>query len=290
MPKRCAFKTDSIEISYLQWSDRGIPLLLLHGMADHGLVWSSLGDYLAADYQVIAPDLRGHGESSKPATGYHFRDYIADLEALIAHLGWTQAHILGHSWSAKIAAIWATQRPEVFKSLILVDPFFIDKMPAWISLTFPILYRVLPFLKITRSFDSYQSIEAIARQLKQYQGWSNLQQEVFKNAVEQKADGSWSSKFTLAARGEIFEDVMGVAGLTKTLDIPSLLILPQQGLNRTAWQIQSYKTHLSSLEIKKIPGNHWAFLGEPDSFNQAIAEFLSLNVGLKTLTDGTGNL
>lgn len=275
MPQRRTFTNNSMAISYLQWSDRGMPLLLLHGMADHALVWSSLGDYLSSNYQVIAPDLRGHGESGKPATGYHFQDYISDLRALINHLGWTQAHILGHSWSAKIAAIWATQQPEVFKSLILVDPFFIDKMPSWIRITFPILYQVLPFLKITRSFDSYQSIEAIARQLKQYKGWSNLQQEVFKNAIEQKADGSWSSKFTLSARGEIFEDVMGFAGLTKTLDIPSLLILPQQGLNRTAWQIQSYKKYLTSLEIKKIPGNHWAFLGEPETFNQAVAEFLS---------------
>lgn len=276
MPQRRTFTNNSMAISYLQWSDRGTPLLLLHGMADHALVWSSLGDYLSSNYQVIAPDLRGHGESSKPATGYHFQDYIGDLRALINHLGWTQAHILGHSWSAKIAAIWATQQPEVFKSLILVDPFFIDKMPSWIRITFPILYQVLPFLKITRSFDSYQSIEAIARQLKQYKGWSNLQQEVFKNAIEQKADGSWSSKFTLSARGEIFEDVMGFAGLTTTLDIPSLLILPQQGLNRTAWQIQSYKKYLTSLEIKKIPGNHWAFLGEPETFNQAVAEFLSV--------------
>lgn len=276
MPQRQTFTNNSMEISYLQWSDRGMPLLLLHGMADHALVWSSLGDYLSSNYQVIAPDLRGHGESGKPATGYHFQDYIGDLRALINHLGWTQAHILGHSWSAKIAAIWATQQPEVFKSLILVDPFFIDKMPSWIRITFPILYQVLPFLKITRSFDSYQSIEAIARQLKQYKGWSNLQQEVFKNAIEQKADGSWSGKFTLSARGEIFEDVMGFAGLTKTLDIPSLLILPQQGLNRTAWQIQSYKKYLTSLEIKKIPGNHWAFLGEPETFNQAVAEFLSV--------------
>ncbi|NCR39247.1 MAG: alpha/beta hydrolase [Microcystis aeruginosa W13-11] len=276
MPQRQTFTNNSMAISYLQWSDRGMPLLLLHGMADHALVWSSLGDYLISNYQVIAPDLRGHGESSKPATGYHFQDYIGDLRALINHLGWTQAHILGHSWSAKIAAIWATQQPEVFKSLILVDPFFIDKMPSLIRITFPILYQVLPFLKITRSFDSYQSIEAIARQLKQYKGWSNLQQEVFKNAIEQKADGSWSSKFTLSARGEIFEDVMGFAGLTKTLDIPSLLILPQQGLNRTAWQIQSYKKYLTSLEIKKIPGNHWAFLGEHETFNQAVAEFLSV--------------
>ncbi|MFM8299032.1 MAG: alpha/beta fold hydrolase [Microcystis aeruginosa] len=276
MPQRQTFTENSMEISYLQWSDRGMPLLLLHGMADHALVWSSLGDYLSSNYQVIAPDLRGHGESGKPPTGYHFQDYIGDLRALINHLGWTKAAILGHSWSAKIAAIWATEQPEVFKSLILVDPFFIDKMPSWIRITFPILYQVLPFLKITCSFDSYQDIEAIARQLKQYKGWSNLQQEVFKNAIEQKVDGSWSSKFNLSAREEIFEDVMGFAGLTKTLDIPSLLILPQQGLNRTAWQIQSYKKYLTSLEIKKIPGNHWAFLGEPETFNQVVAEFLSL--------------
>ena len=116
MPQRRTFTNNSMTISYLQWSDRGIPLLLLHGMADHALVWSSLGDYLSSNYQVIAPDLRGHGESGKPATGYHFQDYIGDLRALINHLGWTQAHILGHSWSAKIAAIWATQQPEVFKS------------------------------------------------------------------------------------------------------------------------------------------------------------------------------
>ncbi|MFN4851701.1 alpha/beta fold hydrolase, partial [Microcystis sp.] len=144
MPQRRTFTNNSMAISYLQWSDRGRPLLLLHGMADHALVWSSLGDYLSSNYQVIAPDLRGHGESGKPATGYHFQDYIGDLRALINHLGWRQAHILGHSWSAKIAAIWATKQPEVFKSLILVDPFFIDKMPSWMRITFPILYQVLP--------------------------------------------------------------------------------------------------------------------------------------------------
>jgi pimeloyl-ACP methyl ester carboxylesterase len=48
---------------------------LLHGLADHSLVWSSLGDYLASDYQIIAPDLRGHGESDKPEFGYSFQNY-----------------------------------------------------------------------------------------------------------------------------------------------------------------------------------------------------------------------
>ncbi len=50
MPQRRTFTNNSMEISYLQWSDRGRPLLLLHGMADHALVWSSLGDYLSSNY------------------------------------------------------------------------------------------------------------------------------------------------------------------------------------------------------------------------------------------------
>lgn len=62
------------------------PLLLLHGLADLALVWVSLGDYLADKYHIVAPDMRGHGESGKPENGYTFEKAIADLEALIEHL------------------------------------------------------------------------------------------------------------------------------------------------------------------------------------------------------------
>ena len=63
--KRRTFQTPSLEISYLEWDQGDETLLLLHGMADLALVWSSLGDALAGKYHIIAPDLRGHGESSK---------------------------------------------------------------------------------------------------------------------------------------------------------------------------------------------------------------------------------
>ncbi len=264
-----------VQLSYLEW-DRGTkPLILLHGLADHALIWSSLAEYLAVDYHIIAPDLRGHGESSKPDTGYKSSEIIADLEALVEHLGWHDFHVLGHSWGGKLATIWATASPERFCSLILVDPFFVGKLPGWFKFTFPILYRVLPFLKGMGPFTSYREAEKLARQLKQYRSWSPLQQQVFQNSIEQKSDGTWGSKFTIAARDRIFEDVMAVAGLTKSLDIPTLLIKPEQGLNRTQWQLNPYQIYLSNLEIQKIPGNHWAFLVEPEIFNQTVATFLS---------------
>lgn len=275
MPVRRILKIGEVQLSYLEWHRGTEPLILLHGLADHALVWFSLGEYLAADYHIIAPDLRGHGETSKPETGYSSSEIIADLEALVKHLGWQKFHLLGHSWGGKLATIWATKRPERFFSLILVDPFFVGKLPGWLKFTFPTLYRVLPFLKAMGPFVSYEKAEKVAQTLKQYRGWSPLQQKVFQNSIEQKSDDTWGSKFTIAARNQIFEDVMAVAGLTKSLDIPTLLIKPKQGLNRTQWQLNLYQIYLSNLEIQQVPGNHWAFLVEPEIFNQTVATFLS---------------
>ncbi|NEO91517.1 MAG: alpha/beta hydrolase [Moorea sp. SIO3G5] len=274
MPIRQTLDLPNIQLSYLEWNQGQTPLLLLHGLADHSLVWSSLGDYLAPKYHIIAPDLRGHGESSKPDQGYTFDDHIADLEALMDHLGWSSAHILGHSWTGKLVPIWAKQNPSRLRSLILVDPFFIGKIPMFLKVMFPLLFRVLPFVKAMGPFVSYEQAIAQAQELKQYRGWSPFQQQVFKASIEPKPDGSWGSKFVVQARNEIFEDVMRVAGLTEIIDIPTVLIVPEKGLNRSDGQLKPYKTYLKNLTIRQVPGNHWPFLVEPEEFNRAVELFL----------------
>ena len=268
------FQSSNINLSYLQWDKGTKPLLLLHGMADSSLVWSSLGNALAEEYQIIAPDLRGHGASSKPQTGYRALDIIRDLEALMDDLGWQSAHILGHSWGGKIAALWANNRPERFNSLILVDPFYVGKLPSWLKITFPLLYRVLPFLQGMKPYPTYLAAEAAAKSLKQYRGWSELQQQVFRGSIEQKSDGSWSSKFPIVARDGIFADVMNFASFSKQIDVPTLLVKFDRGLNRSQWQFKPYYRYLSDLEIKEITGNHWAFLTNSAEFNRGIKSYL----------------
>ena len=274
---------EEIEISYLGWgseidNNNSQKVLMLHGMADHSLVWEKLGNFLSnqnANYQIIAPDLRGHGNSSKPDAGYYFKDYLQDLENLYQYFNWEKAHIIAHSWSAKLACLWATKYPQRCESLILVDPFFINSMPSIFKLTFPILYKVLPFLKLMQSFPDYQAGETVAKGLKQFQGWTPWQEAIFKYAMEKKTDNSWSSKFIKPARNEIFEDVMKQKGLTKKLDLPSLLMLPEKGLNRTSWQIKPYQDYLTNLKITQVSSDHWAFIVQPDNFNQVIFDFLN---------------
>ncbi|NJL80097.1 MAG: alpha/beta hydrolase [Richelia sp. RM2_1_2] len=278
MYNRKTLSLPDIQLSYLEWNQGKEPLLLLHGLADNALVWSSLGDYLAADYHIIAPDMRGHGDSSKPENDYTFDSVIADLEALMDNMGWVNAHVVGHSWSGKLACIWATKNPQYLKSMVLVDPIFIWKMPDLIKLTFPILYRVLPFLKGMGPFDSYEAAEKQVQKLNQYQDWTALQKQVFQASIEQKVDGNWGSKFTIAARDGIFEQVMRVPGLTESVNIPTLFVQPQKGVNRQNWQLKPYKTYLKNLQISQLPGNHWCFMTQPESFNQTIETFIRLKV------------
>ncbi|BAZ28304.1 alpha/beta hydrolase fold protein [Cylindrospermum sp. NIES-4074] len=275
MPVRQTLSKTDIQLSYLEWHQGQEPLLLLHGLGDHALVWSSLGDYLKDDYHIVAPDMRGHGDSGKPQEDYSFESAIADLEALMDKLGWSAAHIVSHSWTGKLAAIWARQNPARLRSIVLVDPIFIWKIPSLFKVTFPLLYRVLPFLKSMGPFASYEDAEKQIRQLAQFQAWTPLQQQVFQAGIEQKPDGSWGSKFTIAARDGIFEAVMQIPGFVTPLDIPALFVQPQKGVNRQNWQMQPYKTYLQNLRISQVTGNHWPFLTHPDEFNQTVAAFLA---------------
>ena len=111
--------------------------------------------------------------------------------------------------------------------------------------------------------------------LKQYTGWSTLQANVFQDSIEQTADGTWSSKFCVAARDGVFEDFTQVAGLTAPVSIPTLFIRPTQGLNRSGLQLKPYRQFISQLTIQEVEGNHWAFLVNPESVDSKIAQFLS---------------
>ncbi|MCU0268391.1 MAG: alpha/beta hydrolase [Acidimicrobiales bacterium] len=102
----------------------GDPLLLVHGFtgarSDFDWCLEPLADL---GWHVVAPDLRGHGESDKPdrEDAYTFETFTADLTALVDALGWDRFVLLGHSMGGMVAQVLVVAAPERLRALVLMD-------------------------------------------------------------------------------------------------------------------------------------------------------------------------
>ena len=118
-----------IELQVRELASNGPTLVLLHGLGASGAVWQGIGRRLHPEFRLVAPDLRGHGDSGKPSAGYLPRDFVGDVAALLSHERSTPVDVLGHSLGAVIAAVLAAEQPELVRRLILVDPPFDPERP-----------------------------------------------------------------------------------------------------------------------------------------------------------------
>ncbi|NYT83329.1 alpha/beta fold hydrolase [Alcaligenaceae bacterium] len=99
----------------------GPPLVLVHGIGARKESWSSVIQILKEDFQCIAYDLRGHGESPLPSTAFELDDLVEDLEALRAKLGLERMHVMGHSLGGMIGPAYARKYSERILSLGLLS-------------------------------------------------------------------------------------------------------------------------------------------------------------------------
>ena len=109
-------------IHYLA-AGQGAPVLLLHGYAQNGHMWRPLIAELAKANTIIAPDLRGFGQSDKPAGGYDKKTMAQDMHALAVSLGYQRARIAGHDIGLMVAYAYAAQFPTEVDRIVLMDAF-----------------------------------------------------------------------------------------------------------------------------------------------------------------------
>lgn len=98
----------------------GPPVLLLHGFPQTRAMWRGIAPKLAEKYTVIAADLRGYGESSKPddVQDFTFRNMAADQRALMEHLGFSSFHLIGHDRGAVPLIGWRSIRKNPCSALL----------------------------------------------------------------------------------------------------------------------------------------------------------------------------
>jgi len=101
---------------------RETPAVLIHGHSADLRLWEpQVSALLDAGYRVVRYDVRGHGRSSVPPTGYSWEHYLADLRALLDHLRVGRTHLAGISMGGAIALQLALEAPERVASLTLLD-------------------------------------------------------------------------------------------------------------------------------------------------------------------------
>lgn len=115
-------KIDNETSIHYQCIGQGEDLVLIHGLGANLAFWyMGIARMLARYYRVITYDLRGHGRSSIPESGYTLPHMANDLEALMDHLNIEKAHVVGHSFGARVALYFTTMRPERVHTLTAAD-------------------------------------------------------------------------------------------------------------------------------------------------------------------------
>src|SRR6476620_8148388 len=110
----------------------GEELLLIHGMAGSSQTWRAILPQLAKKYRVIAPDLLGHGRSSKPRTDYSLGAFAVGLRDLLDEVGVGSATVVGHSLGGGIAMQFLYQHPDYCRRLVLISSGGLGQDVGWI--------------------------------------------------------------------------------------------------------------------------------------------------------------
>lgn len=115
-------EVNGVTLHYLA-AGAGDPVILLHGYAQNSHMWRPLIKELAKTHLVIAPDLRGFGESSRPESGYDKKTMAEDIHALSQALGFEQVGVAGHDIGLMVAYAYAAQHPDEVSKIALMDAF-----------------------------------------------------------------------------------------------------------------------------------------------------------------------
>ncbi len=122
-PSSHSFISQRLRLHYADWGNEGAPpLLLVHGGRDHCRSWDWVAQELRSDWHIIAPDLRGHGDSQwSPEGHYEMPALVYDLAQLIHSLDLAPVTIVAHSLGGNVATRYAGLFPENVRKLVAIE-------------------------------------------------------------------------------------------------------------------------------------------------------------------------
>ena len=262
----------------------GPPLLLLHGFPQMRAMWHAIAPALADRFTVIAADLRGYGDSSKPSgtAAYAFREMAADQRALMHTLGFDRFHLVGHDRGARTSHRLALDAPEALLSLTLMDivptHLILTELQTKVARAYYhwfFLAQPAPFPETMIGHDpDYYFETAMA-------GFGAAGLDGFDPAALDLYRRHWRDPAAIAGmcndyRAAIEIDIRHDAeDLARRVACPSLVLYGADGIMARCYDVPAtWSDRLSDLRAKAIPGGHFFPDTHPQETTAALLDFL----------------
>ena len=203
-PTTHSFISQNLRLRYVDWGNPDAPpLLLLHGGRDHCRSWDWVAEELRTDWHILAPDLRGHGDSDwSPSGDYSLMANVYDLAQLIHQKKLAPLTIVAHSYGGNIALRYTGTYPENVRKLVAIEG--LGPSPKVLKERFgaPIDQRMREWVETRRNISGrkprrYDSLESAYQRMKEENHHLSDAQarHLTVHGISQNEDGTYSWKF-----------------------------------------------------------------------------------------------
>lgn len=260
MPK---VRVRDIEMNYEETGE-GTPLLLIHGLGSSLRDWEMQIPYFSKKYRVITFDVRGHGQTDKPAGPYSIPLFARDTAEFMQALNIESAHVVGISMGGMIAFQLAVDAPERIRSLVIANTG-----AELIVRSFRDFLMVTQRKLIVRLLGMRKMGEVLSKRLFPQPGFEEIQ-KIF---VER-----WAENDPRAYR----DSMQGLLGWSVTenlssIQCPTLILSADQDYTPVTVK-EAIVAKMPNAKLAVIPNSHHAVPVErPEEFNRIVGEFLAEN-------------
>lgn len=287
-PTSHSFFSQRLRLHYLEWPHAGgnaadagptPAMLLLHGLHDHCHSWDWLAPAFRHRYRVIAPDLRGHGDSEwARGSSYSYAEHVQDVAQLVRQQRLAPVTLIAHSLGGTVASIYAGVYPEAVAHLVVIEGVGFyprAELPAdawlrkWIEAN-----RVLS----ARAPRRYATLEDACRRMQQANPHLSPEQarHLTVHGSNRNEDGTFTWKFdnyTRAPRPRDADDAE-LAALWRRIRAPVLIINSTRGYPHRIGQDDTLR-HFRNAQLLEIgDAGHWTHHDRLQTCLDAIGEFL----------------
>jgi len=280
------YVSQRLRLHYVDWGNENKPLLLLvHGGRDHSRSWDWVARELRHDWHVVAPDLRGHGDSAWAiGSTYALSDFVLDLAQLVEALDAGPATIVAHSLGGMVSLFYAGVVPEKVRKLVAIEG--LGPPPAMLA-----TWRDVPGWKrlrdwveqmqglASRRLHRYASIEDAAKRMLEVNSFLSEDQarHLTIHGVARNEDGTYTWKFDNYTRGfapERFSDEE-VLELRRRVRCPVLLIRGTESSD-TDPDRDGRSAAFPDARVVNVQGaGHWVHHDRFEEFLRVVVEFLA---------------